>query len=164
LQVGLLRKLVRLSFPALVKRLERSLWAKLSGTVLAGTKGKLTEVPVKSLRNGNRPPKSLALRLTGLCLGLAGLIAVNALPAYKAQVEMAFLTILICWFFVYDFWDLRNEAGFRSGVFASAALHAVVLIAVWKLLPMHLLLVLGIACVERFAVMLICFKSMEREN
>ncbi|MCU1292751.1 MAG: hypothetical protein JWP08_1601 [Bryobacterales bacterium] len=62
--------------------------------------------------------KSLALRLTGLCLGIAGLIATNSLPAYKAQVEVAFLTALVCWFFGYDFWDYRNQPRFRAGVIA----------------------------------------------
>ena len=113
---------------------------------------------------GDRSRKSLALRVTGLCLGLAGVIATNALAAHKTQVEVAFLTALMCWFFGYDFWEYRNQPRFRGGVIASLTLHAVVLAAVWPLLPMHLLWVLGIACVERFAVMLVCFKFMERQS
>jgi hypothetical protein len=113
---------------------------------------------------GDSQPKSLSLRLTGLCLGLAGLIAINTLVAHKAQVEIVFLTALVCWFFGYDFWNYRNHPRFRVGVIASVVLHTVVLAAVWPLLPIHLLWVLGIACVERFAVMLVCFKFMERES
>jgi hypothetical protein len=67
-------------------------------------------------------------------------------------------------FFGYDFWEYRHRPRFRAGVLASIALHGVVLAAAWPLLPMHLLWVLGIGCVERFGVMLVCFKFMEREN
>ena len=113
---------------------------------------------------GDRPRKSIALRLTGLGLGLAGVIAMNVLASHQAQIEVAFLTAAVCWFFGYDFWEYRYQPGFRAGLIASLVLHGVVLAAVWRLLPMHLLWVLGIACVERFALMLLFFKFMEREN
>jgi hypothetical protein len=119
---------------------------------------------VKSPNTEDRPRKSIALRLTGLCLGLAGVVATNVLAVYKVQVEVLFLTAVMFWFFGYDFWGYRYEPRFRASVIASLTLHAVVLAAIWPLLPIHLLWVLGIACVERFAVMLVGFKFMEREN
>jgi hypothetical protein len=119
---------------------------------------------VTSPNRGDRPRKSIALRLTGLTLGVVGVIATNVLGAKRAQIEVAFLTAAVCWFFAYDFWEYRYESRFRAGVIASLVLHGVVLAAVWPLLPMHLLWVFGIACVERFALMLICFKFMEGEN
>ena len=140
------------------------MWAKLSGTVSVGTRTKLKGAHVTSPSTRDHPRKSLAFRLTGLCLGLAGVIATNVLAAHKAQIEVAFLTAVVCWFFGYDFWEYRHQPRFRAGVIASLTLHGVVLAAVWPLLPLHLLWVLGIACVERFAVMLVCFKFMEREN
>ena len=112
----------------------------------------------------DRPRKSLALRITGLCLGLAGVIATNVLAAHKAQVEVLFLTTVVFWFFGYDFWEYRYQRRFLAGVIASLTLHTLVMAAVWPLLPMHLLWILGIACVERFAVMLVGFKFMEGEN
>ena len=117
---------------------------------------------ILNTRDGQR--KSLAPRFTGLCLGIAGLMATNGFPAQKAQVEVAFLTALVCWFFVYDFWTYRNQARFRLGVIASLTLHTLILAAVWMLMPMHLLWVLGVACVERFAIMIVCFKLLERKG
>jgi hypothetical protein len=91
-------------------------------------------------------------------LGLAGLFATNLFPSHRAHLELIFITVLICWFFLYDFWDFRYQPGFLAGVIASSSLHLIVLFAVWPLLPIHLILVLGIACIERFALMLVCFK------
>jgi hypothetical protein len=116
--VDLPRKLGRHSFLAWVKQPGRLLWARLSGTLSVGTRTRLKGTPVMSPNTGDCQRKSLALRLTGLCLGIAGLIATNSLPAYKAQVEVAFLTALVCWFFGYDFWDYRNQPRFRAGVIA----------------------------------------------
>ena len=112
----------------------------------------------------DRPRKSIGLRITGLCLGLAGVIATNVFATHKAQVEILFLTAVVFWFFGYDFWKYRHQPRFRASAIASLTLHVVVTAAIWPLLPMHLLWVLGIACVERFAVMLVGLKFMEGEN
>ena len=113
---------------------------------------------------GDRPPKSIALRITGLCAGLVGVIGTNVLASHKAQVEVLFLTGVVFWFFGYDFWEYRYKPRFRASAIASLTLHVVLTAAIWPLLPIHLLWVLGIACVERFAVMLVGFKFVEREN
>lgn len=132
--------------------------------VSVGIMTKLKGEHVTSPSAVDRPRKSLALRVTGLCLGLAGVIATNVLATHKAQVEVLFLTVVVFWFFGYDFWEYRYQPRFRASAIASLTLHVVVMAAIWPLLPMHLLWVLGIACVERFAVMLVGFKFMEREN
>src|SRR4051794_34973931 len=107
----------------------------LSRMASVGTRTNWKEAHVTSLDMSDHRQKSHTLRIIGLCLGIAGVVAMNMLAPYRVQVEVTFLTVLVCWFFGYDFWQYRNHPHFFGTMIVSLIVHTVVIAALWPLLP-----------------------------
>ena len=71
------------------------------------------------------------------------------------------MTIIVGYLAMGDVWRLWRKPGFLRGLAISAAVHAAVLVVVWKSLPVHILTLVTIAGVEGIVLLLIMYKSLD---
>jgi len=99
--------------------------------------------------------------IIGASLGLTALAASIAFTGQQSPIQLCLMTIIVGYLAMGDVWRLWRKPGFLRGLAISAAVHAAVLVVVWKSLPVHILTLVTIAGVEGIVLLLIMYKSLD---
>jgi hypothetical protein len=108
-----------------------------------------------------KPNVNWRAHIIGASLGLMALAASIAFPGQRSPIQLCLMTVIVGYLAIGDVWRLWRKPGFLRGLAISAAVHAAVLVVLWKSLPVHILTLVMIAGVEGIVLLLIMYKSLD---